>query len=53
MIERIHLEIIRSLDQLGTLTKVAKDLNSTQSALSHSIGKLEDHLECSVWRKKG
>ena len=53
MIERTHLEIIRSLNQLGTLTRVAKDLKLTQSALSHSIAKLEDHLECSVWRKKG
>ncbi|SMF16586.1 LysR family transcriptional regulator [Pseudobacteriovorax antillogorgiicola] len=53
MIERTHLEIIHSLNQLGTLTRVARALKLSQSALSHSIAKLEDQLECSIWRKKG
>lgn len=53
MIERIHLEIVKRLNQYGTLTKAAKSMNLSQSALSHSITKLEEQLECSIWRKKG
>lgn len=53
MIERIHLEILRKIDQHGTLTEAAKALHLTQSALSHSIKKLESHLNLSLWRKQG
>ena len=53
MIERIHLEIIRNLEQLGTLTRVARSLNLSQSALSHSMSKLEQQLDCPIWQKKG
>lgn len=53
MIERIHLEIIEALDHHGTLTRAARALKLSQSALSHSIGKLEERLEALLWRKSG
>lgn len=53
MLERIHLEIIRGIEQQGSLTKAARSLNLTQSALSHSIIKLEKRLELNLWRKSG
>lgn len=53
MIERTHLEILRTLEQYGTLTKTAKVMKISQSALSHSIAKLENQLECTLWEKKG
>ncbi|MFT5171111.1 MAG: LysR family transcriptional regulator for metE and metH [Candidatus Marinamargulisbacteria bacterium] len=53
MIERLHLEILREVDRLGTLTKAAAALCLTQSALSHSIKKLETALNLKIWRKEG
>lgn len=53
MIERIHLRIIQSVEQQGSLTAAAKELCVTQSALSHSIRKLEDHLGTAVWVREG
>ena len=53
MIERIHLAILREIERRGSLTAAAESLNLTQSALSHSIKKLESQLGLSLWRKKG
>ena len=53
IIERIHLEIIRAVDQEGSLTAAAETLHLTQSALSHSIRKLEQHLGVAIWRREG
>ena len=52
-LERIHLEIIRSVDQHGSLTAAADKLHLTQSALSHSIRKLEDQFGVAIWRREG
>jgi len=52
-IERIHLEIIRTIDQLGSLTAAAESLYVTQPALSHSIRKLEDALGLKIWNREG
>lgn len=41
MIERQHLRIIQAIAEHGTLTKAVEMLFLTQSALSHSIKKLE------------
>ncbi|HCF94899.1 MAG TPA: LysR family transcriptional regulator, partial [Verrucomicrobia bacterium] len=41
-IERIHLEILVAVDRYGSLTAAAEKLHLTQSALSHSMRKLED-----------
>lgn len=53
MIERIHLTILREVDRQGTLTAAARQLHLTQSALTHTIKKLESQLETPLWRKSG
>lgn len=53
VLERHHLEIIKAVNQQGTLTEAAKSLFLTQSALSHSIKKLEIHLGGPLWQKEG
>jgi len=53
MIERNHLEILRAVDSKGSLTAAAEELHLTQSALSHSIRKLEQQLGTRVWIREG
>ncbi len=53
MLERIHLEILTAIKEHGTLTKAADSLHLSQSALSHSIKKLETQLATQIWKKDG
>lgn len=53
MIERTHLTIIREVDRLGSLTAAAGKLCLTQSALSHTIRKLEQGLGTDIWLREG
>lgn len=53
MLERIHLAIVREVDRQGSLTAAAEALHVTQSALSHSVRKLEDQLGTAVWLREG
>lgn len=53
MLERIHLSVIQAVDQQGSLTAAAKQLHLTQSALSHSIRKLEQNLGIAIWLREG
>ncbi|WP_409202327.1 LysR family transcriptional regulator [Suttonella sp. R2A3] len=53
MLERHHLAIIRAVVDQGTLTQAANTLHLSQSALSHTIKKLEDHIGVHVWQKDG
>jgi len=53
MLERSHLDIIQAVVEAGTLTGAASKLCLTQSALSHSIRKLEKQLGVPVWEKQG
>ncbi|WP_111977149.1 LysR family transcriptional regulator [Algibacillus agarilyticus] len=53
MLERIHLEILTAIKEQGTLTKAADSLHLSQSALSHSIKKLEGQLATPIWKKDG
>lgn len=53
MIQRVHLEILQALHQHGTLSEASQSLFLTQSALSHSIRKLEDQLGVALWEKQG
>lgn len=53
ILERIHLAIIQQVEQQGSLTAAADSLHVTQSALSHSIKKLEQQLGLSIWRREG
>lgn len=53
MIERIHLSLIREVDRRGSLTAAADVLCLTQSALSHTVKKLEQQLSTPVWTREG
>ncbi len=53
MLERIHLEILTAIKEHGTLTKAADSLHLSQSALSHSIKKLEGQIDTPIWEKDG
>lgn len=53
MLERIHLEILSAIKEYGTLTKAADSLYLSQSALSHSIKKLENQIATPIWKKDG
>jgi LysR family transcriptional regulator for metE and metH len=53
MIERVHLTILREVEQRGSMTAAARALHLTQSALSHTMKKLEQQLGVSVWFREG
>ena len=53
VLERVHLEILRAVNAEGSMTAAAETLHLTQSALSHSIKKLEDQLGIEVWYREG
>lgn len=53
MIERIHLRILDEVGQQGSLTAAARSLHLTQSALSHTIRKLEGQLGTALWQREG
>lgn len=53
MLERMHLEILTAIKEHGTLTKAANSLHLSQSALSHSIKKLEGLIGTPIWQKDG
>ena len=53
MLERIHLAIVQEVARRGSLTAAADVLCLTQSALSHSIKKLEQQLGVAIWQREG
>ncbi len=53
ILERIHLTIMREVDRRGSLTAAAQALHLTQSALSHTVRKLEAQLGVSIWHREG
>ncbi|MBX9962462.1 MAG: LysR family transcriptional regulator [Burkholderiales bacterium] len=53
MLERIHLAIVQEVARQGSLTAAADTLCLTQSALSHSVKKLESLLGTAIWRREG
>lgn len=53
MLERIHLAIVQQVDKQGSLTAAAGTLHVTQSALSHTMRKLEQQLGTEIWRREG
>ena len=53
LLERNHLAIVRAVADHGSLTAAAEHLHLTQSALSHTMRKLEDQLGVAVWHREG
>ena len=53
MLDRAHLTIVQQVERLGSLTAAADQMNLTQSALSHSMRKLEQQLGTAIWLREG
>lgn len=53
MLERMHLAIVQEVDKQGSLTAAADVLCLTQSALSHTMRKLEQQLGTDIWLREG
>jgi len=53
MLERMHLAIVQEVEKQGSLTAAAGVLCLTQSALSHSMRKLEQQLGTDIWLREG
>lgn len=53
MLDRIHLALVQAVDREGSLTAAAGTLHLTQSALSHTVKKLERQLGTAVWYREG
>jgi len=53
ILERAHLEVVRAVERQGSLTAAAETLHLTQSALSHTVRKLEDQLGVAIWHREG
>ncbi len=53
MLERMHLTIVQEVEKQGSLTAAAAVLCLTQSALSHSMKKLEQQLGIDIWLREG
>jgi LysR family transcriptional regulator for metE and metH len=53
MLERDHLAIVREVDRHGSLTAAADVLCLSQSALSHTMKKLEQALGTDIWLREG
>jgi LysR family transcriptional regulator for metE and metH len=53
MLERIHLSIVREVEREGSLTAAADVLCLTQSALSHTVKKMEQQLGTPIWKREG
>jgi len=53
MIDSKYLSLILAIDKYGSLNKASKELNLTQSALSHQLKSLEDYLGLSIFHRRG
>lgn len=53
MLERIHLAVVREVERAGSLTAAASVLCLTQSALSHTIKKIEQQMGTPIWFREG
>lgn len=53
MLERHHLKVIQAVDSEGSVTAAAKHLHLTQSALSHTMRKLELSTGTALWLREG
>jgi LysR family transcriptional regulator, regulator for metE and metH len=52
-LERVHLQLLVEVNRRGSLTAAAKALGLTQSALSHSVKRMEDQFGTPIWEKEG
>lgn len=52
-LKRAHLEVIHAVNRHGSVRAAAKSLHLTQSALSHSMRKLEEQSGVQLWSREG
>lgn len=52
-LERHHLILLREVHRCGSLTGAAKMLGITQSALSHTVKRLEQQFDTAIWQREG
>jgi len=52
-LERAHLNLLREVERQGSLTAAARSLGLSQSALSHSVRKIEDQVGVELWEREG
>ena len=52
-LERAHLRLLSEIERQGSLTAAAKSLGLTQSALSHTVKRMEQLFDTKIWRKEG
>jgi LysR family transcriptional regulator for metE and metH len=52
-LERIHLSLLHEVDRRGSLTAAAKSLGLTQSALSHTVKRMEQQFGTQIWQREG
>lgn len=52
-LDRMHLAVVREIERQGSLTAAANVLCLTQSAVSHTIRKLEQNLGTNIWLREG
>lgn len=53
MLERNHLAILREIDRQGSMTAAADKLCLSQSAVSHTMKRLEQYLGTPLWARDG
>ena len=53
MIDSRYLKLVLAIDQFGSLNKASKELNLTQSALSHQLKNLEEYLDLAIFHRVG
>lgn len=52
-LERHHLSLLREVERKGSLTAAGRSLGLTQSALSHTVRKLEQQIGTRIWEREG
>jgi LysR family transcriptional regulator, regulator for metE and metH len=52
-LERIHLSLLNEVNRRGSLTAAAKSLSLTQSALSHTVRRMEQQFGTEIWQREG
>ncbi len=52
-LERDHMKLLVEVNRCGSLTAAAKSLGLTQSALSHTVKRMEQQFGTPIWQKAG